>query len=223
MKTPLLLTMLFFTLLLPGCKDKDDAAEMVVVKGRVYDDLLQQPVQNMLVYIYDVACKNFACSYNQLLDSTRTDAHGYYQLAHKPKNSNGLNVGCSIPDRMYALPNGQTSQRPISKGSNNVNFIIRKTSVIRARVLVTNNLYPPLSIGDYIGFHLVRVYGANNDTTVYLRGVANQENIISLLSAAPNFSTYYRRRLDYLTYGAYADTFDITIIAEPDKFPITSY
>lgn len=206
-----------------SCEDKDDILERVIVKGRVYDDINQQPVKNLLVFIYDVECKNFACHSNKVLDSTRTNFNGYYEINYKPKNGNSLYVMCGYPSRTYAHPENQDWQKQIGRGNNYANFTLRKTSVLRTRVIVTNNPFPPLKVADNIESHWVEIYGANKDTVIYLRGVANHSNPISLFVTTPDFTTYYRQRVDYIQLGAYADTLDLLIRADPNTFPITKY
>jgi hypothetical protein len=221
-KTNWTITLLCLFSLLTSCTEEDESFEPVVVQGRVWDDKLQQPVKNLLIYIQDVACKNFMCHFNEIVDSTRTDSDGYYQINYKPKRLNILYVGCAYQDRSYAHAENQSQQYQLKKGYNTVNFTLRKTSVLRARVIVTKNPFPPLKVFDHIGFHMVEINGTDNDTVIYLRGVANHSNWIDLIAASPDFS-YYRRRTDYIFPGTFADTIDIAIAADPNTFPITEY
>lgn len=208
--------------LIAGCK-KDDSAELVVVKGRVWDDKLQQPVKNVSVIIYDVKCENFICHTNEIVDSTRTDDSGNYEMIYKRKNSNTLYVVCKYPKRLYVHSSDQGNDHQIRNPGTYLdkNFILRKTSVLQTRLIIKNNPYPPLKISDYKGSY-IQIYGASKDTVIHLRGVANNTNQLSLVVNSPDMS-YYKLRLDDVILGAYADTFNITIEADPNTFPITKY
>jgi hypothetical protein len=218
-----ILTLLCTILLLTNCK-KDEANELVIIKGKVWDDNMQMPIKNLLVCIYDVKCENFACHSNEIVDSTRTDNNGNYEMNYKRKNSNSLYVRCSYPNRSYTHPTNQGNNHQIlSPGIyTDKNFILRKTSVLKTRVLVTNNPFPPLKIFDNINAYMVEIKGANKDTIVYLRGVANRVNLIDLVAFSPNI-LYYRRKTESINLGTYADTINITILADPNTFPITKY
>ena len=217
------LTLLSTILLLTNCK-KDETNELVIIKGRVWDDNMQIPVKNLLVYIYDVKCENFACHSNEIVDSTRTDNNGNYEMNYKRKNSNSLYVRCTFPNRSYTPPTNQGNEHQILRPGTYTekNFILRKTSVLKTRVLVSNNPYPPLKIFDNIEAHMEEIKGANKDTVVYLRGVANRLNQIDLVASSPDL-LYYRRKTESINLGTYADTINITILANPNTFPITKY
>lgn len=207
-------------ILLTNCKEEDESLKLVVVKGRVYDDNRQQPVKNLLVKVFDVECKNFMCHFNEILDSTRTDNQGYYEIKYKPKNGNSIHVACGYKNHKYAHPTSQVREQLIGRGNNTVNFILRETSVLKTRVIVTNNPYPPLRITELMNYYTIKVYGANKDTVVYLHGVPNQNNEIDLSIISPDLS-YFKRRIDNIQLGAFADTVDITITADPNTFPLT--
>jgi hypothetical protein len=221
MKTNLAFFLLCLFAFLASCEKEDDG-EHVVVQGSVYDDVLQEPVENMLVYVYDVACKNFMCARNQIVDSTRTDSNGMFKMNYKTNNLNSLYVELGYPSRSYVPAGNQQSSYQLVRGNNAAHFTVRKTSVLKARVLVANNPQPTLKVFDGIEAHMVEIPGMNKDTVIYLRAVANQTNTIDLLAHSPDMQ-YYRRRTDYFHPLGYADTLNITIEAEPNSFPITSY
>lgn len=208
--------------MIASCK-KDDSAELVVVKGKVWDDKLLQPVKNMSVIIYDVECENFMCHANDVVDSTKTDDNGNYEINYKRKNSNSLYVVCNYPRRLYVHPTDQGNEHQILNPGTYTgkDFILRKTSVLKARVVIRNNPFPPLKISDNKGSY-IQINGASKDTIIQLRAVANSTNQLSLVANSPDMS-YYRLRWDDVVLGAYADTFNITIEADPNTFPITKY
>lgn len=211
-------------LLLINCK-KDDSAERVIVSGKAFDEILQKPVKNLSVYVYDNVCENFACHFNQIVDSTRTDDNGYYHLNFKPKNLNSLHLVCNFPKGMYGRSRNQNTdfEYQLTKGNyTGKDFILDKTSVLKTRVILTNNPFPPLKIFDNIDGHIEQVYGMNKDTTVLLRTVCNVYHQIDFIAFSPDMS-YYRRRTDNIPPSNYADTIYITIQADPNNFPIKKY
>ena len=218
-----ILTLLIITLLLASCK-KDKISELVIIKGKVWDDNMQRPIQNLLVYIYDVKCENFACHSNEIVDSIRSDNNGNYEMNYIRKSSNSLYVACSYPNRSYTHPTNQGNEHQILRPGiyTDMDFILRKTSVLKARVIVRNNPYPPLKIIEDIEANLVEIYGTNKDTIVYLRGVANHVNQIGLVASSPDM-LYYRGKNEIINLGTYADTINISILADPNTFPITKY
>lgn len=209
-------------LFITGCRKKDDSIELVTVKGRVWDDNRQQPVKNLVVYIYDVKCENWACHFNQVVDSTRTDNNGYYEMVYKPQNNNSLNVSCSYASRSYVHAEPQNQQQRISKGNNTANFTLRKTSVLKARLMVSNNPFPPLKVFDNIETFMVEINGTNNDTLVYLRCVPNQNNLIDLLIIEPGYQ-YGRRKTENISINSFPDTFNVTIVSDPSTYTRFKY
>lgn len=206
-----------------SCEKTESFGEFEV-SGKVWDDILQKPVSNLLVYMYDLECKDFACHRNKIVDSVRTDNYGSYKLKYNRKNKNVLYVTCGYENDMYASPSKHDVEfQFINEGIYpDKNFILRKTSVLRLKVLVKDNLYPPLRIHDNVNSHEVKVYGTTADTIVYLRGVANTINQIDLVVSSPD-SKYFRSRTDYINLIGSTDTLNITINAEPDTFPIKKY
>lgn len=223
MKKYFILTLLSSVIFFTSCK-KDKENELVIIKGRVWDDNREEPVKNLLVYMYDVKCENFACHSNEIVDSTRTDNNGMYEMNHIRKSSNSLYVRCNYADRTYTPPTNQGNEHQILKPGiyTDKNFILRKTSVLKTRVVVRNNPHPPLKIFDNIEAHMVEIKGASKDTIVYLRGVANRANAIDLVAFSPDM-LYYRRKTESINLGTHADTINVTILADPNTFPITKY
>lgn len=223
MKVKKILILFFATFFFINCK-KEDNSKTVFVQGKAWDQILNQPVQNLLIYVYDTKCENFACHDNKTIDSTRTDANGNYKLKFKHENLNSLHLICSFPKYkyIYDISQNSSSEYQISDGDNiGKDFILLKTSVLKTKVSVVNNLFPPLKISDYVGSR-VNIYGTKKDTTVYLYGVSNSGNTIDLIVSTPDLS-YYRRRIDIVYPGSYADTINISIQADPDTFPIKKY
>ena len=107
-----IIALLSSILLLVNCK-KDKNYELVSIKGRVWDDNMHQPVKNLLVYMYDVECENFACHGNDIVDSTRTDINGKYEMNYYRRNYNSLYVRCDYPDRSYTHPTNQGNEHQI--------------------------------------------------------------------------------------------------------------
>ena len=206
-----------------GCEKSESFGE-VIVTGKVWDDIRQKPVANLLVYMYDVECKNFSCHQNMIVDSVRTDNNGLYEIKYVRKNQNNLYVRCGYKKDSYAyLSKNENEYQFLKDGTySGKNFILRKTSVLRIRAIVKNNLYPPLRLHDNISSNFVKIYGTNADTLVYLHGVPNTINQLDLIVSSPDY-TYYRRRTDYINLGNFADTLDITVSAVPDTFPIKKY
>ncbi|MET4084173.1 hypothetical protein ABIB40_004147 [Pedobacter sp. UYP30] len=214
---PLIFCLIFIHL---SCKKESDIIDIVSVSGKVWDSTLQKPVSNFLVYIYDVKCENFHCGYNKIVDSTRTDVNGFYKIDYPRKNYNDLYLTCGDKNKSYTYG----GQFQISKGGtySDKNFLLKKTSVVRARVIVKNNKYPPLYLIDDSDVNSIQIYGLNKDTVVYFRGVANSINGI-MLYVNSDYYSYYRRRIDEITLGPYADTLNVTINADdPDNFPVKS-
>lgn len=220
MKTNWLL--LGIILFLVGCEKKADSIGRTIVKGRAWDDNRQQPIKNLLVYIYDVKCENWACHYNQVVDSTRTDDEGYYEMDYRPKNQNSLYVTCDFLSRLYVHAQPQNQQQRISKGNNTANFTLRQTSVLKTRVTVSNNPFPPLKIFDNIEAFVVEINGENNDTIVYLRGVPNQINPIDLVIVEPGHQ-YGRRKTEIIFINSFDDTLNVTITADVNTFDRFKY
>jgi hypothetical protein len=215
MRSVFLLLLIFFI----GCK-KDE--HPVIVKGQAFDDIRKQPVKNLLVYIYDVQCENFGCHFNKVLDSTRTDANGRYEMMYYPKNSNTLHVACSFSPDTFVFADIQNAQPRISIGDNTVDFIIRKTTVLKARIVVTNNTFLPLRIFDNISKIPIEINGVNKDTVVYLRAVANKANLINLIAFEPG-QIYYRKKTESIVFNSLADTFTVTIPADLSNYPQFKY
>ena len=221
MKTNWVLSLLGMLVLLSGC-EKDESSELVVVQGSVYDDIMQQPVENLLVYIHDVECRDFMCGNGKIVDSTRTDSNGLFKMNYKAKNLNSLYLTLRYLDRSYVPAGSQESSYQLVRGNNVTHFILKKTSVLKARVIVINNPHPPLKVFDGIEAHMVEIPGIQKDTVIYLRTVATKKNEIALVVHSPDM-LYYRARKDCFYPGSYADTFNITIEANPETFPITNY
>ena len=204
-------------LLLYGCRKKEDAFEEITVNGRVWDDNRQQSITNLLVYLYDVKCENWACGFNEIVDSTRTDNNGYYKIIYKRKNSNSLYVNCGYPNRSYVHAQPQVQDQPIYKNNNTIDFTLRKTSVLKARIIVSGNPFPPLKVADNIEAYMVEITGTNKDTLIYLRGVPNQNNVIDLVIVEPGYQ-YGRYKKENIFIPSFADTSDVTIMAEANTF-----
>ena len=206
----------FFIIIQYSCKKERSSGEedLVIVSGKVWDNTLNEPVSNLLVFISKNSCVNFSCNNSKRVDSTRTDKNGFYKITHEYDPF--LSISCDY-GKTYA--NAGSFQLSKSGTYLDKNFTLRKTSILRARVIVKNNLYPPLIINNNIDIIPSQIYGSDKDTVVYFRGFANFVNVIDLLVRSPNLS-YYRRKIDYINLGNYADTLDITINADPDNFPI---
>jgi hypothetical protein len=211
--------LLFIILLLISCKKKEYP---VIVKGQAWDDSRQKPVKNLLIYIYDVKCENFGCHFNQILDSTRTDESGHYEMIYQPQNGNSLHIDCSYQPRTYVYADPEQRQRRLSIGNNTGDFILRKTTVLKARIIMSNNPFPPLKIIDNIEAFMVEVNGINKDTVVYLRGVANKNNFIDFLIIEPGY-IYYKRKTENIVVNSLVDTFAVTILTDPSTYPQFKY
>lgn len=206
-----------------SCNKKDASLKYVLIQGRAWDDNKQVPIADLLVYLFNVKCENWACHFDKILDSTRTDNNGYYQIRYKPKESYEFHVSCGFAKNEYIVAPPAEQERIVDLGNNVVNFILRKTSVLKARVLVKDNAFLPLTVADHIQWFPPEIGGANNDTTVYLYGIPNQSNMIDLITFEPPTQEYFRKRSDTITLNGFADTFNITIVAEPKTFPRFKY
>ncbi|KAA3438765.1 hypothetical protein [Rufibacter hautae] len=227
MKTYLSFLLLFAAQLLTGCMEEEEDYGHVTVKGRVYDSNRQQPVANQLVYVFDHGGVSMPWMYQNILDSTRTDASGHYELGFERKNLNQTYVTCgwlSFSDKpTYAYAKDHPGETEVKGSNGTYDFDLHKISVLRVRLKVINNPYPPLKVWATanVGFSpspVVWVHGNHNDTVFYLRGVANEMNAFGLEAKSPDGS-YNRSKWDYHQLGAYADTLEVTMVADPSTFP----
>ena len=209
-------------LILLACNKKDDTLKFVSVSGRVWDDNKQAPVPDFWVYLYDIKCENWACHYNKVLDSAQTDADGYYAIRYKPQNSNSLRLSREWFDNRYVVIQPHDEIYIVEKGENTADFTVRRTSVMRTRVLIKNNPFLPLKTHDNIQLFPPEIPGTDNDTIVYLYGLPNRTNLIDLSVFEPG-GAFYRKRTDSIALNGFADTFNITITAEPITFPRFKY
>lgn len=98
-----------------------------------------------------------------------------------------------------------------------VSFKAYKSHVLKARLQVKNNTNPPVNISTlrYVG----KVWGTNNDTTVYMKIIPNILNEIqfSIINVdTPSLHNYIMVPVDM---PGFQDTFSITIPLSPRLFP----
>ena len=220
----ILIPVIGLVLSLSACKDYLQQTRVTLVQGKVYDTNKQQPLVNTTVYIqaYETIITPTNVSqpvYKNILDSVKTDATGNYTITLQGEKYNlPLKWLVRLNNSRFKYLYGQ--QSIILKGQeNNIDFDVIELHPLKLRVIVKDNLRPPLTVQiPQAHDKKVIIYGVNTDTTVSLAVIPNQVNEIAFHVVHPTRNNNVKSRFDTINAAGFKPIYQSTHTVYPDKF-----
>jgi hypothetical protein len=134
-----------FVLLVPllfsmaSCERKPLNRTFIDVRGQVLEIVTQKPIANALVAIYEEGGEFLGSSWTRLLDSTRTDANGFYRF-NKPDLDNGSTFTLSAVAKKYYVFDAISNRTNFETGKvvTNCNLILEPYAWIKVHVKNVN-------------------------------------------------------------------------------------
>jgi hypothetical protein len=182
-----------------GCDDIIFTDGRTLAEGYVIDSLTNQKVPNVLVYLADCHVGLLGSRCNSIIDSTRTNADGYYRFRFKDKRKTDFGVGLARPpeNNFMALPLVESSgtgqnvidgkEYLIREGKKNrFDFYVKLFTTISVQVKLRNTGYQDAFL--YSSSRQTYVFDGladGLDTTLQVKVLPWETNYLSLRLTAP--------------------------------------
>ena len=215
MKTiiPFLLLLMIISCSRPAVSDLTESENaMITVSGRVYDNFVNQPIKNLRMYVYKPASL-FGGVY-KIVAETKTDANGRYSMQFQNKMETYLVSFDDSSDQFIFDSNN--SEHFLESGFNVFDFKIRHAKTFKANIIITNNIYGPLSI--YNNYHTESQtipFGTTN-TVKYFKADPLQINYFQMYVHEPDGHYWWKKEI--FSYSGTKDTMEIKINADLKTF-----
>lgn len=209
-------------LLLTGCQFEPVEPNIeTTVSGRVYDNWNQQPIPNFKIrvaeYMKRRAGEGVTRHFIQFIDSTHTDANGYYSFVFQTTGKgNYYRLEYDLPYN-YHYYHGDYNEIKAGE-ANEINYDFQRTVTLKARIMVHDNPVQILRVGSKVdGRYLDKIHGTDNDTVRYMQVSRNSRNKIDFSIPVGNYSKFHS---EYVEVGdvAFNDTLQHTFEVFPSDF-----
>ncbi len=208
----------FFTSL--SCSQQEEKlAEVprINVIGKVFDDFKNQPIQNVLIYVYKPG-SFFGTGY-KLMAKTKTDLNGNYSISFEigqfESGQGSYLITFGNPNDLFIF-DYDNLEHYLTKGNNKIDFFIRKAKIFRTNITITNNIYGKMALYNGYATETQSIPMATTNTTLYFKADPKGPNIFQMYVHEPDGHYWWKSELKECQ--GINDTIDIQINADINNF-----
>jgi hypothetical protein len=210
------LIVLLLAVTISSCRKKIEPGIKTTVTGTVFDYNKQKAIANVPIGIIEYERGFYGPLPKGVIDSTVSGIDGRYSITFST-------TGQGVEYRIGFAPgtNYYTIQDAVGVRvgrDTTVNFWAIELHTLKARIQMVDNPNPPLRVSTITGTG-ARIYGMNNDTTVFLKIIPNVSNEIQFTITNKDTPTIYNYRVDTVNLAGFTDTFSKSFLVPPQTFP----
>ena len=197
-----------------SCSKEDNVKEdsKISVTGKAWDDFKNQPIQNLKFYVYkpgSLLGEGF-----KIMSQTITDSNGNYSMSFEDGDDDYL-VTFADPNSLYIFDSNNW-EHYLNKGSNKIDFYIRKAKIFRTNIIITNNIYGNMSIYNGYATDPKEIPMITTNTTLYFKADPKGPNIFQMY--VHEIDGHYWWKSEVKQCQGINDTIDIQIDADINGF-----
>jgi hypothetical protein len=199
-----------------SCRKKIEAGIKTRVTGIVFDNISQKAIPNVPIRIIEYERGFYGPLPKGVIDSTVSGPDGKYAITFSTTGQ-GVQYGVGFaPNSNYYTIQDAVGLR-VGRDTT-VNFWAIELHTLKARIQMVDNPNQPLRVSTITGLG-ARIYGLNNDTTVFVKIIPNTSNEIQFTITNKDTPSIYNYRVDTVNFAGFADTFSKTFQVLPQTFP----
>lgn len=212
---------LFISVLLFSCAKDVKKGTRISVSGFLVDTVKNKNIAFAKIYLVGgkVAFSNGMTYYYNYVDSTKSDINGKFSINYRAEGNSVGYVLEVASDNNFS--SGEYEQFTFTNNETNVRLKTQELNFLRLNLKVDFNRYDTFYIYPSHGFSR-RLIGRSIDTTVLLKVLPNNRNIITyqIMSIGNDSGAIYRRLRDTLNIGLTDTTITTKRILNTYQMPL---